>query len=72
MRNYDLDFLKRFSMVIAFLALVTLGLILFAHHLNGSVVPEADSAAVRNTTPGSRPSARSTQGPPAPRSRPRR
>ena len=49
MRNYDLDFLKRFSMVIAFLALVTLGLILFAHHLNGSVVPEADSAAVRNT-----------------------
>ena len=48
MRNYDLDFLKRFSMVIAFLALVTLGLILFAHHLNGSVVPEADSAAVRN------------------------
>ena len=24
MRNYDLDFLKRFSMVIAFLALVTL------------------------------------------------
>ena len=26
MRNYDLDFLKRFSMVIAFLAAVTLGL----------------------------------------------
>ena len=49
MRNYDLDFLKRFSMVIAFLALVTLGLILFAHHLNGSVATEADSAAVRNT-----------------------
>ena len=68
MRNYDLDFLKRFSMVIAFLALVTLGLILFAHHLNGSVVPEADSAAVRNTAAGSRRSARSTRAPPAPRS----
>ena len=30
MRNYDLDFLKRFSLVIAFLAALTLGLILFA------------------------------------------
>ena len=29
-RNYDLDFLKRFSLVLAFLAMVTLGLILFA------------------------------------------
>ena len=34
MRNYDLEFLKRFSMVLAFLALVTLGLILFAYYLN--------------------------------------
>ena len=34
MRNYDLDFLKRFSMVIAFLSAVTLGLILFAIHLH--------------------------------------
>ncbi len=49
MRNYDLDFLKRFSMVIAFLALVTLGLILFAHHLNGNVVKEADPAAEART-----------------------
>ena len=49
MRNYDLDILKRFSMVIAFLALVTQGLILVAHHQNGSVATEADSAAVRNT-----------------------
>ena len=35
MRNYDLDFLKRFSMVIAFLMAVTLALILFSmwlHH----------------------------------------
>lgn len=34
MRNYDLDFLKRFSMVIAFLMAVTLGLILFAAYLH--------------------------------------
>jgi cytochrome c5 len=44
-RNYDLEFLKRFSMVIAFLAAVTLGLILFAHHLNGSVQRDPDPAA---------------------------
>ncbi|TXI51574.1 MAG: cytochrome c5 family protein [Lysobacter sp.] len=34
MRNYDLDFLKRFSMVIVFLMVVTLGLILFALYLH--------------------------------------
>ena len=45
MRNYDLEFLKRFSMVLAFLALVTLGLILFAYHLNSKVVHEPDPAA---------------------------
>jgi cytochrome c5 len=33
-RNYDLDFLKRFSMVIAFLMAVTLALILFAAYLH--------------------------------------
>jgi cytochrome c5 len=33
-RNYDLDFLKRFSMVIAFLAVITLGLILFSGYLH--------------------------------------
>lgn len=44
MRNYDLEFLKRFSMVIAFLALVTLSLILFAHHLNSKVVHTPDPA----------------------------
>ena len=42
MRNYDLDFLKRFSMVIAFLVAVMIGLILFATHLNG-VLPQAVS-----------------------------
>ncbi len=45
MRNYDLDFLKHFSMVIAFLAVVTLGLILFASHLNGELKHDVDPAA---------------------------
>lgn len=45
MRNYDLEFLKRFSMVLAFLAAVTLALILFAHHLNGSLERAPDAAA---------------------------
>ena len=45
MRNYDLDFLKRFSMVIAFLSTVTLGLILFAYYLNGLATRDADPAA---------------------------
>jgi cytochrome c5 len=44
-RNYDLEFLKKFSLVIGFLAAVTLGLILFAHHLNGSVRHAPDPAA---------------------------
>lgn len=43
MRNYDLNFLKKFSMVIALLAAVTLGLILLAHHLQG-VLPQEVSA----------------------------
>lgn len=48
MRNYDLDFLKKFSMVIAFLAAVTLGLIVLAHHLS-KVIPQevSDQAAKR-------------------------
>ncbi len=41
-RNYDLDFLKRFSMVIAFLAILTLGLILFASYLNGRLQRDVD------------------------------
>ena len=45
MRNYDLEFLKRFSMVIAFLMAVTVGLILFARHLNATVQREPDPAA---------------------------
>lgn len=45
MRNYDLDFLKHFSMILAFLAMLTLGLILFAHHLNGELKRDVDPAA---------------------------
>lgn len=45
MRNYDLEFLKRFSLVLGFLAAVTLVLILFASHLNGSLQREPDPAA---------------------------
>jgi cytochrome c5 len=44
-RTTDLAFLKRFSMVIAFLFLVMLGLILFAHHLNGKVEYPTDPAS---------------------------
>lgn len=45
MRNYDLEFLKHFSMVIGFLALVTLGLIIGAHFLNGVIPPEVSPTA---------------------------
>ena len=45
MRNYDLEFLKRFSMILAFLAAVTVGLIVFAQYLNGTVKHDPDPAA---------------------------
>jgi cytochrome c5 len=46
-RNYDLDFLKKFSMVIGFLMLVTLGLIIGAAFLHRVIPPEIDPAAVK-------------------------
>ena len=49
MRNYDLEFLKHFSMVIGFLVLVTLGLIMGAAFLHRMLPPEADPAAARRT-----------------------
>lgn len=49
MRNYDLEFLKRFSMVIGLLALVTLGLILLAVHLHGRLPPEVSPTAASRT-----------------------
>ena len=46
-RNYDLDFLKKFSMVIGILAALTLILIVFAHYLQGTLVPEQDPAVAK-------------------------
>lgn len=50
MRNHDLEFLKRFSMVIGFLCLVTLGLILLAINLHGKLPPEISPTAVQRTS----------------------
>lgn len=44
MRNYDLDFLKNFSLVLGLLALLTLGLILFARHLHHAQPRPVDPA----------------------------
>ncbi|TXH66428.1 MAG: cytochrome c5 family protein [Lysobacteraceae bacterium] len=49
MRNYDLDFLKRFSMVIAFLMLITLGLILFAMYLHHTVPDQPNPVEIKRT-----------------------
>ena len=49
MRNYDLDFLKRFSMVIAFLMALTLGLILFAAYLHNELPGQANPVEVART-----------------------
>lgn len=49
MRNYDLEFLKHFSMVIGFLMLVTVGLMAGAYFLHSSVPPEVDPAVVKRT-----------------------
>lgn len=48
MRNYDLDFLKRFSLVIGFLTVVTLGLIVLSWFVHKSLPTDADpGVAVR-------------------------
>ncbi|WAC62369.1 c-type cytochrome [Pseudoxanthomonas sp. SL93] len=49
MRNYDLEFLKHFSMVIGFLALVTAGLIVGAYFLHGTLPPEVNPKTVQLT-----------------------
>jgi cytochrome c5 len=48
-RNYDLDFLKKFSLVIGFLVLVTLGLMVAAYFLHQAIPPEVSPAAARQT-----------------------
>ncbi|WP_058835991.1 c-type cytochrome [Luteimonas abyssi] len=47
MRNYDLDFLKKFSLVILFLMLVTAGLIGLAAWLHRSIPAEVPDAVVQ-------------------------
>ncbi len=49
MRNYDLEFLKRFSMILGMLALITLGLILLAFYLHGRIPPEVSPQAAART-----------------------
>ena len=49
-RNYDLDFLKKFSLVLVFLAALTVGLIVFAMYLQHSMLPyEPNPLAVQRT-----------------------
>ena len=49
MRNYDLDFLKKFSLVIGFLMAVTVALIFFASHLQHTLPTEVSPAALKRT-----------------------
>ena len=49
MRNYDLDFLKNFSLVIGFLALVTVALMFLANHLHHTIPTEVTPNAVKRT-----------------------
>lgn len=49
MRNYDLEFLKRFSMVIALLMAITLGLIFLAAFLHTRIPPEVSPTAAKRT-----------------------
>ncbi|QSX79214.1 c-type cytochrome [Agrilutibacter solisilvae] len=49
MRNYDLEFLKKFSLVIGFLMLVTLGLILGAYYVHQKLPHEVHPAAAAQT-----------------------
>jgi len=46
-RNYDLEFLKRFSIVIGILAIITIGLIIFAAYLQNVIPTELSPTAVK-------------------------
>jgi cytochrome c5 len=48
-RNYDLEFLKKFSMVIGLLVLITLGLIVFAAYLQRAIPDEIAPSAAKRT-----------------------
>lgn len=47
MRNYDLDFLKKFSLVIVFLMVVTLGLMIAAYFIQKTLPHEPTASAQR-------------------------
>ena len=49
MRNYDLDFLKKFALVIVFLVVVTNGLIFLGYHLNKAIPAEVSPVAAQRT-----------------------
>lgn len=49
MRNYDLEFLKRFSLVILFLLAVMVALIFAGIHLGKSIPPEVSKSAQQQT-----------------------
>ncbi|MBW3549923.1 MAG: c-type cytochrome [Proteobacteria bacterium] len=49
MRNYDLEFLKKFSLVIGFLVLVTIGLMVGAFILHRSLPQEVDPSVAQRT-----------------------
>jgi cytochrome c5 len=48
-RNYDLEFLKKFSMVIGFLMLLTLGLMVGAYYVHLQLPPEVSPVAAKRT-----------------------
>jgi cytochrome c5 len=48
-RNYDIDFIKKFSMVIGFLMALTVVLIVFAHYLQGTLVHDPDPKVAERT-----------------------
>ena len=49
MRNYDLDFLKKFSMVIGFLVALTVALMILAYTLQGTLRPDQDPMVAKRT-----------------------
>lgn len=49
MRNYDLDFLKRFSLIIGFLTVVTLGLIVLSSFVHRSLPDEVHPGVAKLT-----------------------
>ena len=49
MRNYDLEFLKKFSIVIGFLAVVTVGLMAVAYFVHVSLPQDVPAAVAKRT-----------------------